>query len=616
MRTRWSVLLFVAACSEAPLEVPEGCQPIAHGADCVLPYPSDFFRGPDGVDLTGAATLRSDDGTNAVLHQTKSIDAFSRWPLIVAKLPSTVAADRLVTIFDDYGDSLDPATSATLILDPVSGRTVPHYVDSDEVALVLHPVVALDEDTRYVVAIHGVDVAAPEGFARIRDGGSIDGYDRFEDDVFGPLEAAGVERSALRLAWDFTTGADEAVTRDMRVGREKVLAALADKAPAIVVETVEEEPIDSAKQLVWREIHGEITVPLAVDSPDRGARLLRGSDGAVRLEGETQVPFVAMIPDALRDTTELGRVIALGHGFFGDRREALKIPAQEIGTALNAIVVSIDWQGMSMRDVTMIVDQLVGDPAHSLDFTDRVHQSMFNWLAFTHAIRNGLVDQPAFRRPDGTATFDPSHISFIGISQGHILGGVLGAVNPDLDRITLHVGGAGLTHMMYRSKPFEPFLELLALAMTDPLERLTFVATMQRHLDVIDPATYAPRILDEPFAGTPAGRKVLVQIGVADTSVPDVTGFFHANLLGAGLLMPSPFDVYGLAPFEAGGDVGVEVFDFGADRSFMATPSAAPSRNEVHDGLRILPATKAQLDAFFRPGGEIVHTCDGPCDPE
>ena len=223
-------------------------------------------------------------------------------------------------------------------------------------------------------------------------------------------------------------------------------------------------------------------------------------------------------------------------------------------------------------------------------------------------------------QPSGprNAAFTPfmTASTFIGISQGHILGGVLGAVNPDLDRITLNVGGAGLTHMMYRSKPFEPFLELLALAMTDPLERLTFVATMQRHLDVIDPATYAPRILDDPFAGTPAGRKVLVQIGVADTSVPDVTGFLHANLLGAGLMTPSVLDVYGLEPFEAGGDVALEVFDFGADRSFMATPSAAPSKNEVHEALRVLPATKAQLDAFFRPDGEIVHTCDGPCDPE
>jgi hypothetical protein len=37
--------------------------------------------------------------------------------------------------------------------------------------------------------------------------------------------------------------------------------------------------------------------------------------------------------------------------------------------------------------------------------------------------------------------------------------------------------------------------------------------------------------------------------------------------------------------------------------------------NPVHDTLRNIPAAIAQIDAFLRPAGRVVHTCKGICDP-
>ncbi len=359
---------------------------------------------------------------------------------------------------------------------------------------------------------------------------------------------------------------------------------------------------------------GELTLTF-VDRDDRGATLLRDAAGDVRIDGTIEVPFVVMIPKSVRDGTTLARVLCYGHGFFGQRSEALQGPPQAIADALGAVVFAIDWQGMSMRDVTQIVDDLVGEPYDATHFTDRVHQGVLNWIAFTAAIRGPLAEQPELRRADGAALYDPTQLSFLGISQGHILGGVMSAVNPDLDRIALTVGGAGLVHMMARSKPFEPFLELMALAITDPLERLTYLATMQRRLDVIDPATYATHLVEAPLPGAVPDRKVLMQVGVADTSVPDVTGYLHARLMGAQVTTPSAVDVFGLEPF-AGGDAALTIFDFGADRSFMRTPKAALAKNEVHEGVRRLPVAIDQLDAFLRAGGTLGHPCDGACDPD
>lgn len=625
-----SALLF--ACSgEAPLEVPAGCQPLAAELDCVLPYPSDFFvkDTPDGrrVVFEGAAKRRSDEGASADLGEVRPIAGFSRIPLIVATFAAPIASDGLVRIDDDPNDALDPSKSATIIVDATTLERVPHYADIDPLegdgarnALVLHPLVRLEDGRRYVVSVAGlVDTAgapivASSGFARVRDGGEVVGLERYEADVFAVIEGVGIARKDLQLAWDFTTGRHADATRDMFAGRARMRAAVAAKPPTIVVDEVIEDPEDAGKALVWREVHGHIVVPLLVDSPDRGAMLLRDASGDVRIEGETDLPFIALVPDALRDTSTPGRTIGYGHGFFGERREVLHGAPQRLAESLSAVMFAIDWQGMSMRDVTEIVEQLVGAPSHAMDFTDRVHQGVLNWIAMTAALRGGMAELPAFRRTDGTAVFDPTQLSFIGISQGHILGGVMTAVNTDFDRIALNVGGAGLTHMMARSKPFEPFLELLALAMTDPLERLTFVATMQSRLDVIDPATYAEHLVMSPLEGA-SQRKLLLQIGVADTSVPDVTGYFHARLANAKLLRPSAVDVFGLEDF-TDGDAALTVFDFGADRSFMATPKAPVSKNEVHDGVRGLPAAIRQLDALFAPDGGIVRACDGACDPE
>jgi hypothetical protein len=37
-----------------PLSLPDGCQPLLGGADCFMPYPSDFFKNGDKIETRGA----------------------------------------------------------------------------------------------------------------------------------------------------------------------------------------------------------------------------------------------------------------------------------------------------------------------------------------------------------------------------------------------------------------------------------------------------------------------------------------------------------------------------------------------------------------------------------
>src|SRR5690606_9700660 len=109
----------------------------------------------------------------------------------------------------------------------------PHFVDVDpraasprREALMLHPLVALEHQTRYIVAFQNIQAQAGglvpviKGFAEIRAGkggkATADLRKHYADNIFPVLENAGVSRNALQLAWDFTAGTKEYAQADLR----------------------------------------------------------------------------------------------------------------------------------------------------------------------------------------------------------------------------------------------------------------------------------------------------------------------------------------------------------------------------------------------------------------
>ena len=137
----------------------------------------------------------------------------------------------------------------------------------------------------------------------------------------------------------------------------------------------------------------------------------------------------------------------------------------------------------------------------------------------------------------------------------------------------------------------------------------------QRAMDGVDPAFWAPYVTATPLPGSPPARRVLMQIGLGDSAVPNAASFYHARALGLVQLTPSPKRVPGLV--EGGGGPGVNaltVFDYGVDTSSVAPRPTGP--NPVHDSLRLNERALRQMDAFLAPDGVMVQPCDGPCDPE
>jgi hypothetical protein len=629
---------------EPSLGLAAGCQPLLGGEDCFLPYPSSFHDQqdaamPSGVRYapSGAGKLLNDKGLSADVGDWMPMDGASKTPTLLTLLGSPVSMDGLVGILDPY-DRSATLDSPTLLVEADTGTLIPHFVDVDirekepeRQALVITPLVGLKAKTRYVAAVRrvkgpdGALAKTPEGFRRLRDRANDPELApllaRHEEVVFPPLTKLGVDRGELQIAWDFTTGSDELTGRDLLRVRELTLEWLGKNSPEVTVDSVEELPDDPK---VWRTIRGKVKVPLFTEDDRPGSPLHRGPDGAVAQKGEAQVEYVARIPRSIRDRFAPGLPLAFGHGFFGSRDEAVGGACTEMANTLAMVFVSIDWWGMSAEDVGGVAENLAGKPSHALLFTDRLHQAMANWTAVTAAMRTVFPTKEAFRRPAdgqpgaskdaqgnsnaGAPVFDPARVSFLGISQGHILGGTLAAFNPDLGRIALNVGGASLTQMMFRARPFGSFLAILAGGMKAPFLQRKYAASMQPLFDRIDPAFWAQRVLAEPLPGSPPDRRVLQQAGIGDVQVPNSGSFLHARLLGLPQITPTPSPVFGL-PQTAGPVIGGSAFalyDFGVSPEVYRDPVGAPKENPVHNDLRLRPDALEQLDLFFREDRIVV----------
>ena len=656
----WAAAATAPGCSRSndgadatlPLVIPDGCQPLLVDRDdgshappsngeCIAPYPSDFHRTADAASATGfrlglrgAARPVTAKGDTADPHDVVAVDGASLVPTITAGLAGEIVHDGLPGVLDDPLLSARP-DAGTVILDTSTGMLVPHYTDvvdaqdGTHTPITLRPFSPLKPRTRYVVAIQGAHLAAesgstspqlappPEGFRRLRDGAAAGDPSlaalaaRFDSEVFAPLAAAGIPRNRLELAWDFTTGSAEQPLADMLRVRELTLAWLAANEPQVRVVASRDGTGTFAKIFDL-----EVTAPLFLDRSGPGGRLVHDPAGHVIQNGTTTFTLVVVLPTAIRDGDVPGRLLAYGHGFFGNTDELESDAAHQIADHAGAVLFGTNWWGMSKEDLALVADTVTSHPEHFGDFAERVHQAMANWLVALAAMRGPVTKLAELRRPSQQPFYDPSFVGYFGASMGHILGGTLAGL-ADFSRVVLNVGGGGFTHIMPRSLNFGPFGILLGVELPDRLVAQSFAAMMQRPLDRIDPISYAPFVLASPLPGNAVpDRRVLMQIGIGDPAVPNLASFLHARALGIAQAMPAPVSVFGLAPaLDADAPSSLTVFDLHVDTTGYADGKPI-SPNIVHEGVRVNPAALRQIGAFMKPGGAIVHACDGPCDPD
>lgn len=619
---------------------------------CLLPWPSSFFLVDDPSTATGRRVAIPDeampldhDGHAPSAAQFSGADGFSPNTSMMISFPGELDASLLAD--ETRVDETLGATATTIVVDAETGERVPHFAELDRwpstdparAPLYLRPTRRLREGARYVVGIRGLrhidgSAVTPSAFfAALRDGTSLPGADvdarRVDmEAVFATLEAAGVARDELLAAWSFETGSGPPITRDLLAMRDATLADLGPDGIGCTVTRLEDSTAgDTLAPGIWRRIEGTFTTPSflvgtsASDVAD--ARLVRGADGVPVRNGRVEAPFLALVPESVRAAVASGgapgRLVVYGHGILGSRQEIDSEWMTSTASELGLVVVATDWWGMSRDDLSRLAATLTTDFDAFGSTPERLHQGITNALGLMRSFRGTCAALPELAVPldaGGSApAYSPGEVFFYGNSLGAILGGTLAGVATDTDRFALGVGGGSWTFLITRSDAWRTFGSLLATTFDDALARDLLILMTAPLWDRIDAASYAPHLLADPLAGTPA-KHVMMQIGIGDVAVSNAASYYEARTAGIPLMVPSVAAPWGLGETSGPADSALTVFQLPGVAAIPPGTHDPGADTPTHNGVRALARAHEQLDAFLRPDGQVIHACDGPCDPD
>jgi hypothetical protein len=665
------------------------------GEECLFPYPNDYFTRADPSTDTGlrlnlqpASTPANASGKHIDPRDINTSDGFSPGALIVLHVPGMDAQDAFartgavpITRMGDYADADQPI----VLIDADTGRRHPVWAELDANAatpgdtdLLIHPTRNLADGHRYIVALRklrdagGKKLPAPAGFRLYRDRiptniDVVEARRAHFNQLFSKLEAAGIKRRGLYLAWDFTVASTRNLSERMLSIRDDALALLGDTtpgdgvpqgtAPAFTITNVTNysfpapEPSGRGVQDV-RTVEGTYTVPCYLDQPGcpSGSRFDLGPNGLPqRLPGNTmQARFGCNIPrSAVEDggggtpvVDVAARPSMYGHGLFGEYDEVFAENVRQLGDENNVITCATDWIGMADEDILPEALPALLDLSNFEPLPDRLQQGFLNFVYLGRLLNrpDGFASDPAFRF-GGQPAIDTSRVYYYGNSQGGIAGGALTAIEPDVTRSVLYVPGMNYGGLLLtRSVDFEEYAQVLYPTYRDEGERPLLLSMIQSMWDRGEPNGYANHMTSDPLPGTPEHRVMLAE-AYGDHQVANIATETEARTIGAPLRQPALdaarlpagfeqpfFDLPALGDLSGPAADGNALFvwDIGPKRDQAGTifgtdpppiSNTAPNDSfgvDPHDTvIEESPLIRAQIASFLRPNGKVTDPC-GP----
>jgi len=598
------------------------------------------------LDLPAGSMPVNVDGVAVDPTQWNLLDGFSPGGPLLAAVPGVDLDASGVAPLTDIASSLE-VDAPIVLVDADTGERVPYWAELDTAEnaapagqaedsagplLFIRPAANLAEGHRIVVGLRGLvdedgePVEPQPDFVALRDNRPSDVVDdRREamDQVFLDLAEAGVERSDLVLAWDFTVASERSLSERMLHLRDDAFAGLGEAAPTFEVLDVAEEPEEG----VYRRINGTIDVPLYLTGdggPGQGFGLTEVGE-LPEQTGTYEAGFLCIVPDTAVDEPALPSLY--GHGLLGSRGEVAGAGVA-IGTEQNIASCAVDWIGMSTEDAGNVARTLQ-DMSGFSTLADRLQQGFLDFLWLGRAMRHeeGLVSDPAFQGPDGQPLLQTGELAFVGNSQGGILGGGLTAVAQDWTRSVLGVPAMNYSTLLDRSVDYEPYAPIMAEAYPDRTDQVINLALAQILWDRGEANGYAHHITDDPYPDTPE-HQVLLFEAFGDHQVANIATEVEARTIGARLNAPGledgrhPSDDpwFGIEPVPPpaadGGDPGstgsvLVVWDFGTPTWPEGNVPNAAGDDPHGDGADV-EAVRTMVAEFLR--GWFVDPCgDDPC---
>ena len=632
----------IAAIEADLAAAPDGCDPL-DPRQCVLPYPSNATTVADDSSVTGLRVAfpadglpANSDGVHIDPTEWNRNDGFSPNSSILTHVPGLDIDASALPRWDDLAASLGDDATVVIVAD--DGQRVPLWAEPDvdvtgpdDEVLVIHPAVSLEEGRTYHVALRGLvdDTAAAiepsAAFLAYRDRLTTE-LDTIEERraemeaMFATLDAAGIGRDDLQLAWTFTVASTENITGRMLHIRDETLAELGDAAPNFTVTEVVEPP-ELDREGLARQIVGTYTVPnwLTGDGGP-GNRFETGDDGLPVRNGDVESPFVCNVSDATMNGNEPARIVQYGHGLLGSHFEINAGNVRAMSNEHDVVHCATKWAGMSEDDIGNAASVLT-EVSTFPTMADRLQQGVLNQIVLGRLMlaEDGFVSDPAFQRPDGSPLIDHTVLHYDGNSQGGIMGLMLAGVSPDFDRAVLGVPGMNYSMLLPRSVDFDTYEAIMTPAYPSTLDRMLIISLMQMLWDRAEGAGYVRHVVDDPLPGTNA-KQVLMHVAYGDHQVSELSALVQARTMGIPIHRPAVADgrwpgdpAWGLDDAVPGESASaIVVWDSGmAPIPFEATPPRAG--DDSHEDPRADPDARVQKAAFLFDG-EYVDVCGGaPC---
>lgn len=656
---------------------------------CLLPFPNDAFTVVDGrtatgirVDLPQEGMPRSLGAKPMDVHEWNRNDGWSPGSPVLAFVEDL----DLQGSFGITRPMLEtPSLSLTedapiVVLDAETGERHPYWAEldthpqtaEDERLLIVRPLVNFTEGHRYVIGLRdlvtnaGGAVGSSATFAALRDGDLADAEQGTKEAryrrIFSDLEAGGVERDELQLAWDFTIGSSESIAGRMLSIRDHAFSLLGDTnladgvvdgdAPKFDITDVEE--LDGHDDTTYR-VTGTVDVPNFLTLPQDtapsagfdwqgapgqmppGSRFYYGPENL--RPSPTDLPmvnparpvhtaeFTCNVPLGVATEGITAQPMLYGHGLLGGKGESSG-GSGHLMRQHGFMNCGVDWAGMAGEDLANVAT-ILADMGNFASLADRVQQGMLNYLYVGRALVHpeGLRTHEAFQREDGSSVFD-GELVYDGNSQGAIIGGALTAVAPDFTRATVGVPGMNYSTLLNRSVDWEgAYADIAYVFYPDKIDQQLLFALIQQLWDRAETNGYAAHATDDPYPNTPA-HQVLLHVALGDYQVANVAAEVQARTMGADLLETTLLDgrhwaddnserMFGLDGFirrdrlpEAGSGSALVYFDSGNPTPPSANVPPEHRGEDPHEHPRRDPFG-GQQKAIFYTTGQILDVRDG-----
>ncbi|MFN7953455.1 MAG: hypothetical protein U0610_17145 [bacterium] len=533
--------------------------------DCYFPFPTNLFTKPaataTGLSLDLHAESFRTPATAEMMRRyppelLAGADGWSALAPVMMPLPAlpdpaslptdpaqSIQPDASVRLWDV--DAGQPLAFRALLDGRAAGEAIPRALLSlvpQTPFASHHTIVALVTDR--VRTADGAPMPAFEGFRRVlapATGGDSDA-ERVRD-AFQPVLATLV--SALRedpahavLATAFTVRSNELVTRDLRALARAIFERARTNPPRFRVgQIVQPLPALETKGVAAGVI-GYLTAP---DYRDADHRIAWDSRGRPIEQREHELEFLLKLPKA-----GAGRapVVVFGHGLGAFKETMLQITSAVGQRGYATIGIDIPGHHSRLGEDGPMPEYLTFE--RLLEGRDLLLQTVADELQLVRLVEGALTTLDVLPAGgDGVPDLAPAPVAFVGQSLGSTLGGALLAVEPAIGAAVLNVPGAGFISLFQQSPGLGSILDGMLPAGATAADRLVLVPILQLFFDTIDPGSFSPHVIDDPFPGQ-RPKDVLLQQAMDDVDVPASATALYAGALGVPQVEPSLDSVFGL----------------------------------------------------------------------